>query len=46
MKSPIQRMFAVLLLVVGAFSVAACNTTRGIGEDLEEAGEGIQDATD
>jgi len=37
--------FIALLLLAGAV-LASCNTTKGFGEDLEEAGEGIQDAAD
>ena len=33
---------ALLLLVAGMTS--SCHTTQGLGRDVEEAGEGIQDA--
>lgn len=43
---------SVRLLLAAAFALSltvgliACNTTRGAGEDIEAAGEGIQDAAD
>jgi predicted small secreted protein len=36
-------LVAALLGVVSTF--LACNTTRGVGRDVERAGEAIQDAT-
>ncbi len=33
-------------LFASAFCLAACNTTEGAGKDIEELGEGIQDAAD
>jgi entericidin B len=40
--------FALLLALTAtfAFSFGACNTTEGVGEDVESAGEAIQDAAD
>lgn len=35
-------MVAALLASMGALS--ACNTTEGVGKDIESAGEGISDA--
>ncbi len=34
-------LLAWMLVLVG---LSACNTTRGAGEDIEAAGEGMQDA--
>ncbi|MEA1943436.1 MAG: entericidin A/B family lipoprotein [Pseudomonadota bacterium] len=45
-------MFAVktlatgLLIALTALSLTACNTIRGVGQDVERAGETVQDATD
>lgn len=36
--------FFVLMLALG-FTLSACNTTRGFGEDVESLGEGIQKST-
>lgn len=36
---------AAFLGLVG-LSLTACNTTEGVGQDIEAAGEGIQDAAD
>lgn len=36
-------MFVRLLLPIALlFGLAACNTAEGVGEDIEAAGEGIQ----
>lgn len=37
--------FLMGLLFVGA-TLAACNTVEGIGRDVEEAGDAIEDAAD
>jgi predicted small secreted protein len=46
----IKRLTAMAMLVAGCFwamtSMTACNTTEGVGEDIEEAGDEIQDAAD
>jgi predicted small secreted protein len=34
-----------VLLAAGALSVTGCNTAHGLGEDMENAGEAIQDNT-
>ena len=39
----VLMLFAAVVLSVTAFT--GCNTTRGAGEDIERAGEKIQDAT-
>ncbi len=38
----------LLLSLLGLFTVGmtGCNTTEGAGEDIEEAGEAIEDAAD
>jgi|TARA_R110000782_G_scaffold54637_8_gene115491 predicted small secreted protein len=36
---------AAVLATVGV-SLTGCNTTEGVGQDIEAAGEGIQDAAD
>jgi predicted small secreted protein len=36
---------ATLIGVLG-ISLTACNTTEGVGKDIEAAGDGIQDAAD
>ncbi len=42
MKSFFQ--FSAILLVVG-FALSACNTVRGVGQDIEKGGEAIQKST-
>jgi len=41
------RSLTLVLAVFGACSLAvSCNTTKGVGRDVERAGEGLQDAVD
>lgn len=40
------RLILLALLGIVSFGLAACNTTEGVGEDLEEAGDAIEDAAD
>jgi len=36
----------ILLIAVGVvFSIYGCNTVRGVGQDIEKAGEAIQRST-
>lgn len=35
-----------VLLGLGAIALASCNTSKGLGEDVENLGENIQDAAD
>lgn len=39
----VAMMAAVLAMVLTPFGPAGCNTAEGFGEDLESAGEGLQD---
>ncbi len=38
--------FALLLFIGACCVTTGCNTMRGAGEDIEDAGEGVQDAAD
>ncbi len=42
--SPLFRRLFVFALTLGALAVAGCHTMEGAGKDIEDAGEGIQDA--
>ena len=44
MKTTLLKITTLALLLSASFSLTACNTTRGIGQDVEKAGEGIQKA--
>ena len=35
-----------VLLGLGAIALTACNTSKGLGKDVENLGENIQDAAD
>ncbi len=41
-----MKNFVLFLALLAAFSLSACNTTRGLGEDVEATGEGIQNAAE
>lgn len=45
MKSALKSVVAVSLLCF-AVVLPACNTTKGMGKDMEKAGEGIQNSAD
>lgn len=38
--------WAALALVVMGASVSACNTTEGFGEDMQSAGEAIEESAE
>lgn len=40
-----KKLATGILIAVTALSLTACNTLRGMGRDMERAGEEIQDAT-
>lgn len=37
---------AMAALIAAALAAAGCNTARGAGQDIENAGEAVQDAAD
>jgi predicted small secreted protein len=43
MRTPIARVLTLALAIV---LLAGCNTLRGVGKDIEKAGEVIQDTAD
>ena len=42
MQRKLAILLALLALAITALSLSACYTTRGAGEDLQAAGQGIQ----
>jgi entericidin B len=46
MKRSLMRIGCWMLIMLGVWTMAACNTMEGAGEDIEEGGEAIQDAAD
>ncbi len=44
--SHLRKLIFWCLLIVLSASALGCNTMRGMGADLERAGEAIQDAFD
>lgn len=45
MKRQILTPIVALTALFAAFSVSACNTVRGVGQDVEATGEAVQDAS-
>ncbi len=43
---PILRSVLVTTVLAATLVLAACNTTRGVGKDIESAGEGIKDSAE
>ena len=41
-----MRKLFVLLAAAAALTTAACNTVRGVGQDVETAGEAVADAAE
>ena len=42
----LSAAIALLLLLLGSVSMSACNTLQGAGEDVENAGDAVEDAVD
>lgn len=36
----------MMILLASGLSLAACNTTRGLGQDVEATGEAVQDVAE
>ena len=45
MKKWTKTIVCVFLLALGAAAVSGCHTAHGFGEDMESAGQGIQNGT-
>jgi predicted small secreted protein len=45
MKKFKRIMLVLLLVVAGQIALTGCNTAHGFGEDVENAGQSIQDKT-
>lgn len=41
-----KKFLVALMLGMFVTALAGCNTVEGLGEDVEDLGEGIQDAAD
>jgi predicted small secreted protein len=41
-----KKLFVLLVLLGMAFSAASCNMLKGAGEDIQDAGDAVKDATD
>jgi len=46
MRKLIKNFIAILLLISLCFFTVSCNTLQGMGEDVEAAGEKIQETTE
>lgn len=41
-----MKNLILLAWMVALFGLTACNTTRGVGEDVEATGEGVQETAE
>lgn len=41
-----KKLTTSLILLVATFSLIGCNTIDGVGEDIEQAGENIEEAAE
>lgn len=41
-----KQTFTLLFVAAFLLALAGCNTIHGVGQDLEDAGQGIQDAAE
>ncbi|WP_281388125.1 hypothetical protein [Qipengyuania soli] len=41
----LRKIIIASLMAAGALSLSACNTVRGLGEDLQSAANSVDDAT-
>ncbi|EMS78023.1 entericidin A/B family lipoprotein [Desulfotignum phosphitoxidans] len=46
MKSLLKNLVIIVMLASLSFLTVSCNTMQGVGEDLETAGEKIQQKAD
>jgi predicted small secreted protein len=42
----LSKTVLLAALAVSAIALAACNTTKGIGKDIENTGDAIEDSAD
>lgn len=40
-----KKLIAILLLLGAMLTVTSCNMLQGAGEDIEDAGDAVKDAT-
>lgn len=43
MKNKLLKLLLAALLAVASFTCIGCETTQGVGEDIEQAGEEIDE---
>lgn len=46
MNRTMMRVLGLCLVLTAMFSVVGCETMEGAGQDVENAGEAVQDAAD
>lgn len=46
MKKLTIRYIATILAALGMLTFTACETSEGLGDDIEDAGDSIEDAAD
>jgi predicted small secreted protein len=40
------KLCAILLVVIGCLPLCGCNTTKGVGTDIQKAGEGLKNSAE
>lgn len=46
MIDKLKNMMKIAFIGASAFVLAACNTVKGVGQDIEDAGEKIEDVAE
>jgi hypothetical protein len=41
-----KRTLTTLVIAASLLALAACNTTKGVGTDIEKAGEGLKNSAE
>ena len=41
-----MKVLYLLVLILVGFAASACNTTRGVGQDIEATGDAIEDTAE
>ena len=41
-----NKLYLAMLALIFGLSLSACNTVDGVGDDVEDAGDAIEDVTD
>lgn len=45
-RNVLSAIAVALLALAGVIALSGCNTTEGLGQDIQEGGEALEDAAD